>query len=140
MSVATATAAGRRAAEALMLDTFTAYSPTDDVETDEDGYEVPYYKPEGTTKGKVAGDSGRDTDARTVTIGGSERQVVEGGLHIPLAAPVPTVGEYGHGWEYVLTTLGPMTDPSLLNSRWLVLDSPAKSYATARRLNVVRLV
>jgi hypothetical protein len=44
------------------------------------------------------------------------------------------------GWEYVLTELGPLTDPSLLNSRWLVVDAPAKSYATARRLDVVRLV
>jgi hypothetical protein len=68
-----------------------------------------------------------------------ERPVVEGGLHIPIDSPVPAVGKYGVGWEYVLTDLGPLTDPSLLNSRWLVVDAPAKSYATARRLDVVRL-
>jgi hypothetical protein len=131
----------RSEVEATYQDTFTAYSPTGTTTTNPDGFEVPDYADEGTTPGKVAGPSpqSRDTSARTVTIGGVQRPVVEGGLHIPVSAAVPATGEYGFGWEYVLTSLGPLTDPSLLNSRWLVVDAPAKSYATARRLDVVRL-
>jgi hypothetical protein len=132
----------RTEAEATYQDTFTAYRPdATATATDANGFEVPGYATAGTTPGKVAGPSAqsRDTNARTVTIGGSERPVIEGGLHVPVSAPVPATGEYGTGWEYVLTALGPLTDPSLLNSRWLVVDAPAKSYATARRLDVVRL-
>lgn len=141
MSIETATAAGRQAAEASYSDTFTAYSPNGTT-TDGNGFEVAAYANEGDTPGKIAGPSmqSRDTNARTVTVGGMERPVVEGGLHIPVSASVPAVGEYGVGWEYVLTELGPMTDPSLQDSRWLVVDAPAKSYATARRLDVVRLI
>lgn len=130
----------RARAESMYLDTFTAYSPSGTT-TDADGFKHPTYASEGTTPGKVAGPSmqARDTNAREVVVGGVSRPVVEGGLHIPVSAAVPAVGEYGFGWEYVLTTLGPLTDPSLLNSRWLVVDAPAKSYATARRLDVVRL-
>lgn len=130
----------RREAEARMLDTFTAYSP-DGITEDDDGFEVPVYAAAGATPGRIAGpNAGRsDTEARTVTIGGTEHLVVSAGLHIPLSSPVPAMGEYGFGWEYVLTELGPLTDPALLNSRWLVVDSPAKSIATARRLDVVRL-
>lgn len=132
----------RSEAESLMQDTFTAYSPTGATTTDANGFEVPAYANQGDTPGKIAGPSmqSRDTNARTVTVGGMDRPVVEGGLHIPVSAAVPKVGEYGTGWEYVLVDLGPMTDPSLLNSRWLVVDAPAKSYATARRLDVVRLI
>lgn len=123
-----------------MRDTFTAYRP-DGVTQDNDDFEIPAYATVGTTPGRISGPSATrgDTDARTVTIGGSERLVVSGGLHIPVSAPIPAMGEYGFGWEYVLTELGPLTDPALLNSRWLVVDSPAKSIATARRLDVVRL-
>lgn len=131
----------RARAESLYTDTFTAYSPADDSAPDADGFVEADYRFEGETVGKIAGPSAasRDTTARVVAVGGAERPVVGGGLHIPLSAPMPTVGEYGIGWEYVLTELGPDTDESLLNSRWLVVDAPAKSYATARRLDVVRL-
>jgi hypothetical protein len=124
-----------------MTDEFTAYAPATPT-TNAEGFEVAAYASQGTVMGKVAGPStqARDTNARTVTIGGVERPVVSGGLHIPVDADVPVAGEYGDGWEYVLTTLGPFTDPSLLDSRWLVVDVPAKSFATARRLDVVRLV
>jgi len=124
-----------------MSDTFTAYSPNGTT-TDANGFEVPAYANEGETVGKIAGPSmqSRDTATRTERIGGMDRPVVEGGLHIPVSADMPAVGEYGVGWEYVLTDLGPMTDPSLQDSRWLVVDAPAKSYATARRLDVCRLV
>lgn len=123
-----------------MADTFTTYSPSGTPTVN--GFEVPAYTSHGTTPGKVQGSSAQtsDTATRTVKVGGVELPVVEGGLHIPIGSPVPVAGEYGTGWEYVLTTPGSSTDPALLNSRWLVVNAPAKSYATARRLDVVRLI
>lgn len=140
MSVGSAVRDGRAAAELNMRDTFTAYSPNGT--TTVNGFEVPGYTSQGTTPGKIAGPSAQtsDTPTRTVTVGNAVLLVVEGGLHIPISATVPVAGEYGTGWEYVLTTLGADTDASLLNSRWLVVAVPAKSYATARRLDVVRLI
>jgi len=138
LDISSAIRDGRRYAVELMFDTFTAYSHNGTT-TDGNGFQVPAYANMGTTLGRLRGAGGRDTNARYVTVGGAERPVVDGGLALPLDAPVPAVGEYGIGWEYVLTDLGPDTDPSLLNSRWLVVDAPAKSYATARRLDVVRL-
>lgn len=122
-----------------MLDTFTAYAPAGTTK-DADGMEVQGYAVQGTTVGKIQGRS-RDsnTNARTESVGGVDRPVVEGGLHIPVDAPAPVSGARGTGWEYVLTTPGTSTPPELVGSRWLVVDSPAKSHMTARRLDVVRL-
>lgn len=122
-----------------MGDEFAAYSPGDST-TDADGMQTPGYNPEGFTRGKIQGRSREsDSNARTVSIGGVERDLIEGGLHIPVDAPAPSAGDLGAGWEYVLTSLGPSTPADLLNSRWLVIDAPIKSYMTARRLDVVRL-
>lgn len=119
-------------ARSLMADTFTAYAFTT---VTVDGFQRDQWTSQGTTAGKVSGRSQQgDTNTRTVTIGGVERPVVDGGLHIPLTAPLPAVG-----WEYVCTAVGPASDPSLLGRRWRVVDVPAKSYATARRLDVVEV-
>lgn len=116
-----------------MLDTFTAYAYT---WTTVDGMEEQAWVAQGSTRGKVAGRSRQgDTNMRTETVGGVERPVVEGGLHIPLDALMPAVG-----WEYVCDAVGPASDPSLLGRRWRVVDVPAKSFATARRLDVVEVV
>lgn len=123
---------GRRFAESQMLDTFTAYAYT---YATVDGIEQQTWVAQGSTRGKVAGRSRQsDTNTRTVTIGGTERQVVDGGLHLPLSAPLPAID-----WEYECTALGPASDPSLLGRRWRVVDVPAKSFATARRLDVVEV-
>lgn len=115
-----------------MGDTFAAFSPGGTT-TDDDGFEVDGFTDEGTTFGKVSGRSrDGDTNTRTVTIGGVERPVLEGGLHIPISAALPTVG-----WEYECTAVGADSDPAILGRRYRVVDSPAKSYATARRLDVV---
>jgi hypothetical protein len=115
-----------------MTDSFTAYaSETVTV----DGLESDDWFIQFETVGKVSGRSREgDTNTRTVSVGGVERPVVEGGLHIPLAAPVPEPG-----FELVCTAVGANSDPSLLNRRWRVVDVPAKSYATARRLDVVEV-
>lgn len=123
---------GRRAAEAQMLDTFTAYAYT---WSTVGGIEQQTWAAQGTTRGKAAGRSREsDPNTRTETIGGVERPVVEGGLHIPLTAPLPKIG-----WEYECTAVGPSSDPALLGRRWRVVDVPAKSHATARRLDVVEV-
>lgn len=128
----------RAQAESLMTLTLTAYSPNgwDNV----DGKDVLTYNDEGTTPGKVQGTSatGRDSITRTVTVGGVDREIIDGGLHIPLSATVPVSGlDRGKGWEYEVTAVGPLDDPVLLGRRYLVTNVPAKSYATARRLDVV---
>lgn len=125
-------ARGRRAAEALMLDTFEAFTIE---RTTVDGFKQDTDVSQGITRGKVSGRSaGADTDTRTVTVGGVERPVVDGGLHLPLDPMRPKIG-----WEFRCTAVGPGSDLSLLGRRWRVIDVPAKSYATARRLDVVEV-
>lgn len=123
----------RARADGMFLDTFTAYA-FETITIDE--LQVQDWVGQGATSGKIAGPSAQagDTNTRTVTVGGVERPVVEGGLHIPLSAPLPAIG-----WEYVCTAVGDASDPALLNRRWRVVDVPAKSYATARRLDVVEV-
>lgn len=129
----------RAEAESLMLDTFTAYRPNGTT-LNAAGMEVPAYLLVGTTTGKVQGRSrDSDTNTRTQSVGGVDRPVIEGGLHIPVDSTAPMLGPKGVGWEYVLTAAGPLTPPDLVGSRWLVVDSPAKSFMTARRLDVVKL-
>jgi hypothetical protein len=124
-----------------MRDTFTAYAPLPEPVLDADGMETTDYTTVGTTPGKITGGSQQsaDTATRKIRVGGVAREVVEGGLHLPVGADTPTAGDLGSGWEYELTELGPTTPDDLLGSRWLVVDAPAKSYMTARRLDVVRL-
>ena len=139
MSARTALLRGQLAAEALMGDTFTAYSPNGT--TTVNGLKVPAYANQGSTPGKVQAGSqqGGDTNTRTVTVGGVERPVIESGLHLPIDAPVPVAGDRGRGWEYVCTAVGAGSDPELVGRRYLVVGVPAKSYATARRLDVVEV-
>lgn len=124
----------RSRAESLMSDTFTAYAPNGDF-TVVDGIETPDFDDKGSVLGRVRVVSRVETTpARFVTIGGVERPVVEGGLRIPVSAPVPDVG-----WEYQMTAPGPMTDPALAGRRWRVMGEQADSFGTARRLNVVEV-
>lgn len=123
----------RTYADAAFGDSFTAYAFTT---TKVDDLDVQAWVSQGVTPGKVAGPSAAaaDTQTRTVSVGGVERPVVEGGLHIPISAPLPAIG-----WEYVCDSVGPQSDPALVGRRWRVVDVPAKSYATARRLDVVEV-
>lgn len=140
MRAATRLPAMRARAVGLMADVFTPQQPNGVTVTN--GFEVPAYTAKTTTRGKIQGPSNqvRDAATRTVTVGDMELLVVDAGLHIPVNSLVPVAGEYGTGWEYVLTTPGPLTDPALTGSRWLVVSVPAKSYPTARRLDVVRIL
>lgn len=134
MSAQSAAIAGRRAAERLMTDTFAAYSPAG-VTEDADHMQTTGYTPEGSTFGRChAGVRLQTVGSPTVTIGGVERPVLEGGLRIPISAPVPEVD-----WEYLMTAAGPATDPALVGRRWHVVGLQADSFATARRLDVVEV-
>lgn len=128
-------------AESMMTLRLTAYEPNGTT-NDADGYEVPAFTPMGQVFGKVQSGSaqGGDTATRYLRIGDVERPILEGGLHLPIAATVPKPGKQrGHGWEYEVTGLGQADDPALLGRRFLVVEVPAKSFATARRLDVVEL-
>jgi hypothetical protein len=129
----------RAEAEAAMTLTFTVHSPNG--YTTVSGLKVPAYADQGSTPGKVQGGavSTRDPVSRMVVIGGVERPLLEGGLQIPISATVPKGGDRGVGWEYLCAAVGPLDDPALLNRRYLVVSVPAKSFATARRLDVVEV-
>lgn len=124
--------AGRAAAEDRMTDVFVAEKFT---LATVDGLEEETWVAQYVTKGRVSGRSrGADPNTRLVEIGGVQRPVVEGGLHIPLAAGLPALG-----WRYRCTAVGPNSDLSLVGRMWQVVDVPAKSFATARRLDVVEV-
>lgn len=113
-----------------MQDTFTAYTYT---WTTVDGLDEQTWVEQGETPGKIPNKvaSGSDaSNARTVSVGGVERTVIEGGLHLPWDAE-PQVG-----MEYVLTELGPTTHPSMLNKRYRVVETHPTSRMTAWRLDV----
>jgi len=134
----------RRQAESMMTLTLAAYSPTG-LTKDADGYDVPNFTFEGQTFGKVqaGAQAGGDTPTRYIKIGGTDRPVLAGGLHIPIAAKLPNPGEergqVGGAWEYVVLAVGSDADIALLGRRYMVVSVPVKSYATARRLDVIEL-
>lgn len=132
MSAEAAVLAGRDAAAQQMWDTFTAFSYE---WWEEDDLSEQIWVERGDALGKVPNKraGGDASSARTVNVGGVERIVVEGGLHLAWdASPSPTVG-----MEYVLTKLGPTTHPSMLNKRYKVVETHPTSAMTAWRLDVV---
>lgn len=97
--------------------------------------------PEGTTPGKVQASSqaGSDTGSRSVDVAGVERLVMSGGLHVPVTALTDIAGtlRLAPGWECRVVAVADLADMALLGRRYRVVDVPVKSYATARRLDVV---
>lgn len=97
--------------------------------------------PQGTTPGKVqaASTQGRDTDGRMTAVGGTEVPVMLSGIHIPHDALTDPSGALllQVGWECQVTAVSDLADTALLGRRYRVEGVPAKSYATARRLDVV---
>ena len=116
-----------------MTDTFTAYAYTT---TKVDGIDEQDWVAQYDTPGRVSGTSvnARDTYTRYIQVGGVEVPEVQGGLHIPLSADLPAIG-----WQFECIAVGPNSDPNLLGRKWQVTNVPAKSYATARRLDVVEV-
>jgi hypothetical protein len=146
MSLGASLRAGQTAAEATHTLTLTAYSPTGlTAQNETSGLEVPTFTTETTgLAGKVQASSAQagDTATRYVTVGGVDRPVLAAGLHISISAKVPAAGAphvAGGAWEYLVTAVGTYDDPALLNRRYRVVQVPAKSFATARRLDVVEV-
>lgn len=140
MSAGFAAARGQGLAETNMTLTLHAYSPGDPVTVD--GKMAPGWNDEGTTRGKVQspGAQGGDPVTQYLRIGDVDRPVITSGLQIPVSAAVPVEGKVrGQAWEYVVDAVGPSDDPALLGRRYMVVSCPAKSYLTARRLDVVEV-
>lgn len=122
--------------------TVTALKPDGTEATGPGGSDVPKYVSQGSTRAKVqasVAQTGNDTGTRYETVGGVSRPILMGALHIPVSAPCPTGGLPGRGWEYLVTAIGTFDDPALLARRYRVVSAPAKSHATARRLDVVEV-
>lgn len=135
-------ARGRVAAEAFHTLTLAAFSPTGGSTTDSNGYKVLAFNSEGLVAGKVQGgaQAGKDGPTRYVDVAGTKRPVNASGLHISISAKVPIASEQrGVAWEYVVVAVGPGDDPALLGRRFMVVGAPAKSFATARRLDVIEV-
>lgn len=135
MSVESVVHAGRAAAERLMLDTLAFGSnqmaPNPDTDMEEETFVATF-----TTPGKVAGTSAdSDQTVRMVTVGGTERPVISGGIHIPADRPetVPT------GMLVKVIELGPASPAHMLNRVYRVEGESTKSYQTARRFDVVEV-
>lgn len=129
----------RQQAESLHTLTLAAYSPNG-FTMSPGGYKLPAFTFEGNLFGKIQGGSqaGKDGDTRYVTIGDTDHPVMTAGLHISIGAKVPVASEQrGVAWEYEVIGLGTMDDPALLGRRYMVVSTPAKSFATARRLDVI---
>ena len=121
----------RAEANAMMQDTFTPYAST---RVKVDGLNQDVWAQAGDpTPGKVPNRvSGADaSNARTVTVGGVERVVVEQGLHLPWDQS-PAVG-----LVYVCTALGPTSPPVMLGKAYRVVETHPTSAMTAWRLDVV---
>lgn len=136
MSATSSAFRGRHAAESLMQTTGTMYAPTGYSVQNSDGEEVRQFATVFTSVCKIQGPSSAssDTNTRTVEIGGVERPVIEAGLHLPISDRILFTG-----WEFEVDELGPADDPLLLGKRYRVVGIPVKSYATARRLDVVEV-
>ncbi|MFT3871548.1 MAG: DUF6093 family protein [Nocardioides sp.] len=132
MSAPSAILRGRAAAESLMTLTLAWYEPNGwTTGTDK---QVPAFTSRGTTPGKLQGSAGSDSTTRWVSVGGVERPVLQAGLHVPAEGLVP-----GIDWEAEVTAVGDLADIALLGRRYRVTGLSLKSFATARRLDVVEV-
>lgn len=132
----------RAEAESRMTLTLAAFEPTGETTVDADGYETPVYAPKGSVFGRIRGgsQSAGDSTTRYVNIGGVERPVLAGGLHLPIGSSVPVAStQRGVGWEYEVTAVGSVDNPALLGRRFLVVGVSMVAQATALRLDVVEV-
>ena len=119
-----------------MTDSGVMRRPTGRSAQNTDGEEEATYEDVFTSPCKIQGSSAdsSDTSSRTVNVGGVDRPVIEGGLHIPVGKPATE-----HGWVFEVTSVGALSDIRLLGKRYMVDNDPVKSNATARRIDVVEV-
>lgn len=128
-----------------MQDTAQARRPTDstgeDSTSDDNWLETPTFDALFETRCKVTGGSRASADVavRMVNVGGVERPVIEGGLRVPIPEAGSLAADLREGDQFVITAIGPATDPSVLGAVFQVDGFGGKSWATARRLDVVQV-
>lgn len=131
-----AVARGRILAASLMPDTGVMRRPTGHATQNANGEEEVTYVDVFTSRCKVSGAStgGGDTTYQTVTIAGVEHDLITAGVRLPFGVP-----PCQRGYVFEVTAVGPTSDPRLIGRKYLVHNDPAKTDATARRLDVVEL-
>jgi hypothetical protein len=85
-----------------------------------------------TSKCKV---QARNLQARQEEVGGRTATTVSVELHLPISAPAVEVGDLCE-----ITAVGALSDVQLLGRTFRVVAPVAKSFATARRLDVEEIV
>lgn len=137
MSASSVVTAGRRAAEARMLDTFEVRVPNGngwhyDEFAGEDVEDYDVLIPAQKGRVKV---SGGVLATQTPEVGGRTAEVATRQWHIPVSAPAIPANAYA-----VCTAVHETSDPTLLGAR-LVLGGPAPgSQTTARRIEVTEVL
>ena len=125
----------RRHAESLMTDTVTVTYLDPNAEPVQDpitGSETIPPTTRFTSKCKV---QTRTLQARQEEVGGRTATTVTVELHLPVDAPAVEVGDVCE-----ITAVGALSDVQLLGKRYRVVAPVAKSFATARRVDVEEIV
>ena len=125
MSAQTAIVRGRRAAEALMVDTCTIRRPTG-TGSDDDGNVVVTYQPVYTGKCRV---QQPNAQAAQQDVGEDYQLLLRLEVHLPMSVVGVETGD-----EVQVTAS--QLDPDLPGRVFLVRDLAHKSHATARRVGV----
>jgi hypothetical protein len=116
-----------------MTDTVAITYATGDTTIDETtGSETPAYTTRFTSKCKI---QTRALQARQEEVGGRTATTVTVELHLPVTAGAVEVGDVAE-----ITAVGALSDVQLLGRKFRVIAPVAKSFATARRLDVEEIV
>lgn len=130
MGVLQALAAGRRAAEAKMLDTCTAGRPAEEDETDGEGNVTTPLTPLYAGKCLVQTYEAQETNPVS---GGATLTVQRYRVDVPVGSFAPAIGD-------VIQITAAAADPNLVGRRYRVVALLHKSQATAYRLGVREIV
>lgn len=124
----------RADAETLMVDTITWRRRTGrGAQNEGTGREEPGYETLFTCPCEITGRSQGEVTGRTVTLGGVEYVVLEGGINIPVAT-----GELRAGDEGVIATVAGTSDTTV-GDVYRIVGFGGRTWATKRRLDVVEL-
>ena len=116
-----------------MSDTGIMRRPTGRTIQDADtGSEVPALDDLFTSKCKI---QARNLQATSAEVGGRTAVSVRVELHLPTSAPDVQAGDV-----FEVTAVGTLSDLQLLGHKFRVVAPVGKSYATARRLEVVEVI
>ena len=138
MSRESALLAGRRAAELALVDTVRFYRRTGRMVQDEDtGREVAQeeFLFESPCKVRIGALGSLVPTAKERVEGGREATMLRSVMHLPVDAPTLLPNDIG-----ILVAIGDVSDPQLLNRRYMVVAPIGQTYATARRFSVEEIL